>query len=785
MRTAVFVFFIYCVVSYGQSRQGKLIGQIVDEQTGKPLINVNITAQPGRFGTVSDSLGYFKLILPLGTYHIKMSYVGYEPWDSSVILSKDSNSKNLFIKLRQTAIGQEEVQITGKKEIFSHVTQKLDRLDIISMPTIYSDVLKSVKILAGVTSNNELTSGYNVRGGNYNENLIYIDGFEIYRPFLVTKGIEENQSIVNGDLIEDLNFNGGTFSARLGDKMSSALELTYNDNFDTTLHGVARTGILNSGITLYKRFGKLNIAGALRYTYPKLFETSLQTKGNYDPAYFDIQLIANYKFSQNSNFELLFINAVNKFYLTPSNWQGNFSPAPFDVRQVDLKFSGSNNYNFNTRLSGLKYNIRLSRNTWLSILGSIYSTEEKNYKNLTSDIYYSNNAYYANQNKAYLKTNYDYANDNLNMDTYELKPILKFKIQKHSIEAGAAFRFYKFTNTVNESGYETGIDSVLISPYNINLVQNVKFPSYSGYIDDIINFNKKIQAEAGIRILRYDFSKETLVSPRVSINYYYSATSSFNFSTGFYYQPPFYYEVSYKNIKNSTTTLKSQRSINFMINWETKTLNGTKYSFDIYYKKLDNLIPYYIDQLKLVYGYQNSYEGYAKGFDFQFEGDLVQGIKSWIGYSYLDTGERLKGSVSGYTRRLPDQRHTIKIFLQDRVKKHPNFQAHVRFLIGSGLLFHPRYSAKDPVTNKYYIRIDSSQTGVIPFYFRTDMGLSYKFIFNKKMNLVLVVEVYNVFNKKNIVSYNWYHVFPQTTQLVGVPMILSGRFFSLDVRYNF
>lgn len=785
MRTAVFALLVFCIASYAQSNRGKLTGHIFNGQTGESLINANVVVLSGSLGAVSDSLGNFNLAVPFGTYMIRISYIGFETEEKTVSVSKERPVVNLIIEMKPKVLGQKEVYITGKKEIFSPVTQKLDRLDIIRMPTIYSDVLKSVKILAGVTSNNELTSGYNVRGGNYNENLIYLDGFEIYRPFLVTQGIEENQSIVNGDLIEDLNFNGGTFSARLGDKMSSALELSYKDNFDSTLHGVARTGILNSGLTLYKRFGNFNLAGALRYSYPKLFASSLQTTGDYNPSYFDAQLLANYDFSSNSNLELLFINANNKFQLTPQNWQGNFQTCRLCVKEVYLKYSGGNEYNFNTRLVGIKFDNQLSNNAGISILGSIYSTEEKNYKDLYSNIYYSNDAYYARQNEVYLKTNYEYANDKLNMDTYELKSILKIKTPVHLIEAGAAIQYYKFNNSVDEAMNEYGADSVLDEPYNTKLGQDVKFPSYSAYVQDLINFSKIIQADAGVRILRYNFSKETLVSPRISVNYFYSSSSSLNFSTGFYYQPPFYYEVSNKNIVNSTTDLKSQRSINFMINWETKTDNNAMYMVDVYYKKLDNLIPYYMDQLKLVYGYQNNYEGYARGIDFQYEGELVPGIKSWIGYSYLDTGERLKGSGSAYTRRLLDQRHTLKIFLQDRVKQHPNFQAHVRFLFGSGFLYHPGVSVKDPATNKYYIQIDSSQSWVIPFYFRTDMGLSYKFIFGKRTNLVLMAEVYNIFNKNNIASYNWYHVFPQTSQPVGVPIVFSGRFFSLDAEFNF
>ncbi len=785
MRIAVYLLISSCLISYAQINKGRISGHIKNNNTGEYLVNSNITVKPGNYGTVSDSLGYFRLTLPFGIYQIKITYLGFQAFEKTITVSKAKPEINLIIKLESKAIGQKEVHVTGKKEIFSPVTQKLEKLDIIRMPTIYSDVLRSIKILAGVTSNNELTSGYNVRGGNYNENLIYLDGFEIYRPFLITEGIEENQSIVNGDLVRDLKFNGGTFSARLGDKMSSALELTYNDNFDTTFSGTARAGILNSGLSLFKRFGRLNLAGAVRYSYPKLFSSTLQTTGNYQPSYFDVQVLANYRISDNSDAELLFINAQNKFQLTPQDWQGNFQVARFDVKEVLLKYSGYDSYSFNTRLAGVKFHRKVSGISNLTVLGSLYSTEEKDYQNLKSDIFYSNDAYNASQNSEYLKTHYEYKNNKLKMSAFELKTIFNLNTGIHAIEAGGAVHYYKFENAVNENSYESGIDSVLDMPYTTKLSQNVKFPSYSGYLQDIINFNKAIQTEAGVRLLRYNFSNETLFSPRASINYFYSLASSFNFSTGLYYQPPFYYEVSNKSIENSTTNLKSQKAVNFILTWDTKTDKNNKYTIDIYYKRLNNLIPYYIDNLKLVYGDQNNYEGYAKGIDFQYEGELVPGIKSWIGYSYLDTGERLKGSSSPYTRRLLDQKHTLKVFLQDRAKKHKNFQAHVRFLFGSGFLYHPRVAVKDAATDKYYIQVDYSKSWVIPFYFRTDMGLSYKIILGEKTNLVLIAEVYNIFNKNNIASYNWYHVFPQTRQPVGVPVIFSSRFFSLEAEMNF
>jgi hypothetical protein len=785
MRIAVLLLITCCFISYAQENKGKLTGKVVDKNTGEPLVNANIVILPIEQGTISDNRGIFSIQLPFGKYVMKLSYIGYESISKSFTLSGNNPQLNINIELVPRPLSQKEVSVTGKKEIFSPVTQSLQKVDIERMPTVYSDVLRSVKILAGVNSNDELTSAYNVRGGNYNENLIYLDGYEIYRPFLVTEGIEENQSIINGDMVSSLNFNGGTFGARLGDKMSSALEITYKDNFDTSYSGTLRTGLLNSGAAISKRFGNLNLAGAVRYSYPKLFASTMQTEGSYNPTYFDVQLLGNYKLTSTSDLELLFINANNKFNLTPANWAGNFQTAFLDVKEVLLEYNGSHNYTYNTGLIGLRYNKKVDDNINFSIDGSEYSTREDDYKNLTSNVYYSDDAYDVANNKQYLKTQYDYANDKLTMNAYELKSSVVLKSSIHSLESGISFHYYKFNNIVDESYNETGVDSVLDAPYSTNIIQNVKFPAYSGYIQDNINFNKTIQAEAGVRVLRYNFSNETLISPRASINYFFNTSSSVNLSGGYYYQPPFYYEVMNKIVDNSKTSLKSQRSINFMAAWQTKFDDGAKFTADIYYKKLDRLIPYYVDQLKLVYGDSNNYNGYARGFDLQYEGELVKGIKTWIGYGYLDTRERMGGSSAAFIPRLLDQTHTLKIFLQDRVKNRPNFQSHVTLLFGSGYLYHPYVSVKDPATNKYYMQIDYNDSWLIPFYFRVDMGLSYKFELKDNRDITVTVDVLNIFNKNNIASYSWYHVFPETTQPVGVPQMFSPRFLSVEAEMNF
>ena len=700
--------------------------------------------------------------------------------------ANNGNEIKLTVKLIPTVLVQNEVNVKGEKVNLSPVIQEIKEKDLDKMPNMYSDVIRSVKILPGVTSNNELTSAYNVRGGNFSENLIYLNGYEIFRPFLIDQGVEESQSIINQNMVGNLQFYNGSFPARYDDKMSSALEVNYKNNSKEYLNGEVNVNLLNMGITLQDKIKNFSWMAGFRDAFPTLFLTKLQTAGKYKPKFIDFQFFGTYDFSENSSLQLLFLNASNKFDLTPDNWTGHFQVRPYDVREILFEYDGSKIYNFNTNLAGLKYFQNISKKVKCTSSISYYTIDESENKNLYANIYYANDAYNPYDNQQYLKTRLEKSYNSLKINIFDIQSSIDYKESIHNIEAGVKFRLSKMDNSLNESAVESAVeDSVLDLPYSAVAKQNLNFNSFSSYVQDEIIFNEKFHSNIGIRFLKYYYNKEALFSPRASVSYNYSQGNKLSFSWGYYYQPPFFYELRDKNT-SSQPSLMSQRAIHYILSWEIMPRETKKFLISAYYKKLDYLIPYHIENLKLVYGDKNNYKGYAYGLDLQYEGELVPGMNTWIGYSYLNTKEKnLDDPSNGYVRRLLDQTHTIRVFLQDRTPKHPNFQAHVLFLVGSGFLYYPREVVTDPATNKNSIVVDYTKTFTYPFFFRVDMGLTNKFIFNNESELILTVDVYNIFNKYNYESYSWFNLYSNSKQLVYTPNIFSKRFFNVGLEYHF
>jgi hypothetical protein len=515
-----------------------------------------------------------------------------------------------------------------------------------------------------------------------------------------------------------------------------------------------------------------------------LFDKTLQTKGQYNPSFDDFQFLGSYDLPNNYQVQLLFLTARNKFDLTPQSWFGNFQTSRLDIKQVTLNFDGSSNYKYNTNLLGLKFLAPLSKNSSLITSIAYYSDKELNNKNLSYDVYYSNNAYNPQDNMRYLETGHEFAQNYVNTERFELKSDYNLNYKTYTISAGTTLRYSKMESSLDESIHYTGADSVLNFSSYANQKLNADFNSLSAYIAGNIFLNSKLSANAGLRMLKYYFNGEFLISPRGSISYKPDTSNSFNLAWGYYYQPPYFYETRDKSIKGAKS-LSAQKDVQYNLSWKNNFKENAMFTAELFYKDLSRLIPYYINGLDLTYGDKNNYEGFAYGLDLQYKGELVKGMETWIGYSYLNAEEKETPGNFPYIKSPMDQTHTIRIFLQDRVKKHQNFQVHVLFLFGTGYRLYPMISAHGATPGSYQVVPNYNVTEEYPFYFRVDMGLTYEFNIFDRRNIIFTVDVLNVFNKYNITSYSWYHVFPETTQPVPIPNILSPRFFNLGFKLNF
>ncbi|MFA8342619.1 MAG: TonB-dependent receptor domain-containing protein [Rhodothermaceae bacterium] len=783
---AVVFLFTFALLFAGNNAKTCTIHGKITNEFNESLPNCNVMVKQLSEGTASDASGYYSLKLSPGKYTLEFKFVGYQNETREITISEGQTNLVLNIKLKQSTITQETVTVTGDREELTISAQKLESMDIHNMPTVYSDVLRSIKILPGVTSNNELSTSYNVRGGNYDENLIYLNGYEIYRPFLLRKGVEENQSLVNPDMVQDLSFYGGGFPARFGDKLSSALEVKYKTGKESKIQGKARADLLNAGLTFRSKYKNLSWTIGGRYAYPGIFLDGLQTKGDFNPSFYDVQAIVKYDFSKNTNLEFFGIHATNKFDLTPKDWVGNFHGfSRLDFRELKITFDGNKDYNYTTQLFGLRLSTKLSDNSLFKISGASYYTKEEELIDLKGDVFYSENAQEILGPKefVYIKRQFEKADNHLELKTYEIQSSFRINLKNHSLLAGFVYKTQKYENSIDEKFWEIG-DSLILTPEPeiTKKFNDLDLNSYSGYIQDVITFSDQFQLNLGVRASYYDYNEETLISPRVSAHYYYSPVTTFRFSAGYYAQQPFIYEL--RSVDDpKETRLKSQKSIHFIAGWEQKFLNNTELNVEAYYKKLDDILPYHIDDVKLVYEDKNSNEGYAFGLDVLLKGEVIPGTRNWIGYSYLNSKERKKGT-SEYTRRLLDQTHTLQLFIQDKGKKNKNIQSHLRVLVGSGFLYHPRTIGKDADGNEALI-VDNDKVEEFSRFFRADMGVTWRTTLKNGWKLVIVAEVLNVFNNKNALSYSFQHVIPGSKVPFRVPHLLSRQTFNIGAQLTF
>lgn len=776
------LFFVLASTLLSQPGKIKLLGTVYNSQTKETLSNCNILVLENSQGTVSDNDGNYSIQLIKGNYTLQFSYVGFETVRKSVVITGEKKEVRLDVQLDPKSLLEDEVTVTGEAEEAPTVKQKLKSKDTQLMPNVYNDVLRSVQVLAGVTTNNELSSGYNVRGGSFDENLIYLNGFEIYRPFLLKQGVEESQTLINHDMVSGIQFYNGGFPSRFGDRMSSALEVNYADSFPEKISGTIRVDLLNVGATLSGNHGNLNWKVGGRYAYPDAFLQKLQTTGDYSPAFSDIQLITTYQVSEKTKVEFLGLYAQNKFFLEPESWIGNFGGFyRGDYRRVRIDYDGRSEYKYLTALAGLRSTSFLNDNLKLSTSISIYNTEEIENRNITGDVFYNEDATDDNyENDEYLKTRYESADNSITLNSIRINSDVEYKFDNHILTTGVEYRLVDLKNKSDEFYYEEGEESVLQVPVTVLSDKKYDLNNFVFFLEDEIKFTPEFTGNVGVRFLHYGYSEENLISPRINLTYTLSPITTFTAGWGYYYQPPFINELKNPDIGQ----LKSQRAIHYTLGWNQKVKSNFTLSAELYYKDLDNLIPFYFDEIKMVYVDGNTREGYAYGLDLQLDGELIEGMRSIFGYSYLDTKERTKGTTD-YKRRLLDQTHTLQIFLQDKIKKHPNWQSHLRFLFGSGLLYYNRVTRTDPETGNKFIEVDIENPQEYFLFFRVDMGLSASFDVFEEYKLIAVAEVLNVFDHLNYGSYDWVQALEQFEAPVKIPRVLSKRFFNIRVEFRF
>lgn len=692
--------------------------------------------------------------------------------------------------------------------------KKLERF-----PSVTGTVESFLKFF-GAASNNELSSGYNVRGGNYDENLVYINDIEVYRPFIIRAGQQEGLSIINPEMVERISFSSGGFEARYGDKLSSVLDILYKT--PRSKEATVRASFLGTDITFgnqtkNKRFSYL--VGA-RYRSNKFLFNSLDENGDYRPLNADIQSLIRYRFSKASSISWLTNMAYNRFLLVPSDRQTSFGTVNTPLR-LNIYMGGLEEMKYLVALNGLTFQYKPDNATNLKIFTSYYTTSETE-KNTTEGAYglyeLDNNLGSENigKEKRMLGVGYfiNNARNELKANIYNGSILFSKTTGISTWTTGTRYQHEKIEDFLNEwkyndsaghniaNGRKNGEEIILDD--RIKVKNNVESYRISSFVQNNILLKKKnnMKINAGIRHQYWNFNNENIVSPRITFSF--EPNKRFNdtllkktkdiiaydtlkkrdymlkFSWGVYYQQPFYREMR-KPDGSINSNIKSQRSMHFVLGYDLNFKawdRPFKFVSEVYYKDLKNLIPYYIDNVRIRYYGENSSKGYATGIDTRINGEFISGLESWLNLSLLQTKENItyidnKGEIkqSGYIKRPTDQRVNFSILFADELKMDKTYKMHLGLVFGSRV---PYYFTG---INRYEEKANS-----IPPYRRVDIGFSKEIIggyakSSEKWKHIetfwMSFEIFNLLQFNNTVSYLWVKDINNVTY--GVPNYLTGR----------
>ncbi len=791
---------VFCLAKLGYS-QSYIYGKITDENNN-PIPDANISIKGLASGVATDKDGKYKMqVMSDAPLVIIISYVGDASQEKQINL-KDGQTFQLDVSLKSETKIVQEVVVEDKSERLSTLTTITPKI-ISAFPSTTGGVEALLKTLPGVVSNNELSSQYAVRGGNYDENLVYVNDIEIYRPLLVRSGQQEGLSFLNPDMIQSISFSAGGFDAKFGDKMSSVLDIKYRKpkefaaNASVSLLGAS---LLLEGCSKNHRFTAM--LGARQKSNQYLLG-SLETQGEYNPSFTDVQSYLTYDVSE--KFELNFLGnySHNSYQMVPQSRQTDFGTIN-EAYRLDIYFEGQEIDQFNTALGALSAIYKPNSDLRMKWIVSAFNTQESE----TFDVlgYYSlgelerdfgsedlgkvvferGSGSFLNHARNYLEANVM----NTEYKAYLTKP--------HSFwQWGAKYQHEQISNKINEwtnmdsAGYSIPQnDDVTIDMYYRLTSENaISCNRYTGYVQNTWSFtdSSRFQLTTGIRSQYWDFSKEILISPRATLSFIpkWKTDIVFRLSSGIYYQPPFFKDLQ-KLDGSINYDIKSQRSIHVVLGSDLNFKawgRPFKLVTEAYYKKLDNLIPYEIDNVKIKYYGENLATGFADGIDMKMNGEFVKGIESWASISVMQTYEDLKNDyyyyyfnkageqiISGYTYdevavdslkinpgyipRPSDQRLTFSLFFQDYLPKLPSCQMHLNLVFGTGLPFGPPDSIryKDVLRYDPYRRVDIGFSYIIK---KEDQKLASKNPFRFFKTAFISVEVFNILDINNTVSKLW------------------------------
>jgi hypothetical protein len=815
-----------------QKKYAWVSGKAIDENEN-PLQNVSVIILGKSTGTITNDSGSFRIKVPAGKpFALLFSYSGYKDVQKNFYLSNEEEEKAI-VKMERGGKTLETIVVSDENQRKETGLVKINPKNAITLPSTIGGVEGLIKILVG--SNNELTSQYSVRGGNYDENLIYINDFEIFRPYLVRSGQQEGLSFINPELAKNVSFYNGGFQAKYGDKMSSVLDIQYKK--PKALGGTVYVSLLEQGLHLEgsNKKGNVTYLFGVRNKSNKNLLSAQETVGSYIPSSSDFQTYITYKHSEKLQFEFLGNYSVTKFTLFPKSAQKTtsvFSPLFTASLGLDIFFEGKEQDGYKTNLLGLSMLYNPNKKLKLKwMLSRFNNKENENFDiagaYLFGDRDFDNTSSTFGQIVNPLGAGYyqNYGRNKLDITVYNASLKGSLDKGKHYIQFGNGIEQTNINDQLNEWEYQDSAGySLPYNPSSLNLYKVLKstadlsIQKFSGYVQDNIHFGNKakdITMQAGIRYNYNSLNKQFLLSPRMQLSWkpQWKKDVILKLAAGTYHQPPFYRELrKYDGTLN--INVKAQKSYQLVagMDYNFKGLEGRPFRIttEAYYKSMSSVDVYDIDNVKIRYAGNNDSKAYATGIEARLFGELVKDAESWFSIGFMRTREDLKNDVYyqyknaageiitaktpdqvpvdsvrnevGFVRRPTDRLITVGLFLEDYLPTNKNFKVHLNMLYGSNM------SYNIPNSLKYRNAL------IIDPYIRIDIGFSAQLLSEKSKrrshspfkdfdNIWASFEVFNLIDRPNTISYQLIKDFANNTY--AIPNRLTPRLVNLKVVARF
>ena len=784
----LFLCLLYAGNAMGQSftLQGK-----VSDQDGNPIELASImVASQGKI-TMSNLKGEFSMQLQSeDSVKVRFSMLGYK---SKVrVLRRPQGKQTLQIQLSsdnemQEVVVQAKVQQHGTTEEIKVEATKRN-------PSVSGNVVEEIlQTQAGVSTHSELSSQYNVRGGTFDENSVYINNVEVYRPFLVRSGQQEGLSVINADLVESVGFSTGGFEAKYGDKMSSALDITYKRPKRT--EGSITASMLGANGYLGIATKKLTWTNGLRYKTNKYLLGSLETKGEYNPSFLDYQTYLSWQPSKRWQVDFIGNISENNYNFEPKDRETKFGTLK-NVKSFKVYFDGKEKDLFRTFFGSLSITNHLTPRTDISLIASAFSTKEQQRYDIQGQYWLTQTETSENLG---VGTYMQHSRDYLKANVRSLKLMMQQRAGNHRVEGALTYKIEKIEENSAEYEYRDSAGyniphtgETLDMIYSMRARNNLDAKRIEAYLQDTWNFKSNdsvptlYRLNYGVRYAHWDFNGESIVSPRASLNITpgWNRNLSFRVAAGLYYQAPFYKELRDTTMINGVTyallnkKIRSQRSIHALasMSYRFSMMNRPfKFTAEAYYKAISRLVPYSVDNVKVTYYGDNETSGHAAGLDLKLFGEFVPGADSWLTLSVMNTSMKLNGK----NVPLPtDQRFALNLFFTDYFPGSTRWRMSLKLAYADGLPF----SAPHQELTSTPFRA--------PAYKRADIGMSYRLFDNQDgsrssifRNVWLGLDCLNLFGINNVNSYYW--ITDISGQQYAVPNYLTGRQINAKISVEF